>query len=278
MADQCIIFIHVPKTGGATLRRVFHREYGDNVLSLATLDQPLAQVAQVPYEARAAAKLVLGHVHYGIHEYIPKECSYVTVLRDPVERILSLYKFIARERNHPLYERFGNFSGSLDEYVSTDADRNQVDNGQTRQIAGTPIDLDRVGAADLERAKSNLESFLVIGLTERFDESFVLMRKTLGWPLSWYKTENTSPRVKLQLPDETIRVIRERNRYDIELYDFAAQLLSKAVAEQPASFRTEVAAFQTMNWVPATWGRTTSRLRSTAARSPILRWVYKRLR
>lgn len=278
MTDRCTIYIHVPKTGGATLRRVFHRQYGDRVLALNTLAGSLSQISEVPYEVRARTKLVLGHVPYGIHEYIPKECVYVTVLRDPVERVLSLYKFIARERHHPLYHRFGRFRGSLEEYVSTDADRNQIDNGQTRQIAGTPIEVEKVMVSDLETARSNLGSFLVVGLTERFDESFVLIRRALGWPMSWYKTEGTSPRAKMQVSAAAVEIIRERNRYDIELYNFASNIFSRQVAEQPASFGTEVAIFRALNWIPATWGRTNSRARATAARSALLVSLRDRLR
>ena len=36
--DRCIVFLHIPKTGGVTLRRTLKRKYS-RVLSEETLDQ-----------------------------------------------------------------------------------------------------------------------------------------------------------------------------------------------------------------------------------------------
>ena len=45
---------------------------------------------------------------------------------------------------------------------------------------------------DLAQAKRNLDRFLVVGLTERFDESFILIRRALGWRLPMYERHNVS--------------------------------------------------------------------------------------
>jgi hypothetical protein len=145
-------------------------------------------------------------------------------------------------------------------------DRLLVDNHQTRLLAGIrsgaalaeqkPPDLDP-GA--LDEAKRNLENFLVVGLTERFDESFILMRRALGWRLPLYVTGNVSPRGRADgnvtpLSDDDYRaiveLIRERNQLDLELYDFARELHSAAVRQQGASLRREVAAFKAFNFIP----------------------------
>jgi hypothetical protein len=76
----------------------------------------------------------------------------------------------------------------------------------------------------LEQAKENLMChFKVIGLTERFDESMMLLRKDfpwVGWP--FYSAANvTKKRLRLpEIPSNELDLVREVNRLDSELYDF----------------------------------------------------------
>ena len=107
----------------------------------------------------------------------------------------------------------------------------------------------RSGPEALEEAKRNLDRFLVVGLTERFDETFILIRRALGWKLPYYLTANVTTRPKPATQD-TLEQIRERNRLDLELYDFANQRLSADVAKQGPSFARELAAFKALNKVP----------------------------
>ena len=104
---------------------------------------------------------------------------------------------------------------------------------------------------DLARAKQNLDRFLVVGLTERFDESFILIRRALGWRLPMYERQNVSEAELPAPPTPTaIELIRERNRFDLALYEHAAKLFAAAVESQGPSFRREVAAFRVLNRIP----------------------------
>ena len=47
-----------------------------------------------------------------------------------------------------------------------------------------------------------------------------------------------------------IELIRERNRFDLALYEHAAKLFAAAVERQGPSFRREVAAFRFLNRIP----------------------------
>jgi Galactose-3-O-sulfotransferase len=157
----------------------------------------------------------------------------------------------------------------MEEFVRTAGDPG-VDNLQTRLISGREPgkvlswgsngrpwrrDPSRLDEEALEEAKRNLESFLVVGLTERFDESFILVRRALGWKLPMYETHNVTRRPKSEPPSpEAIEAIRERNRLDLELYDHARKLFSAAVERQGSSFRREVAVFRALNRIPNSLG------------------------
>jgi Galactose-3-O-sulfotransferase len=268
-SSPCIVFLHLPKTAGKTLTAALRYKYPSETLFLDSLNEPLEKVGEVPLEDRASARVVTGHLHYGVHRYIPQPSEYVTMLRDPVARVLSMYRFIAGNPRHWFHDDLVRQRIGLEQFVQEAADPG-VDNLQTRLIAGRdpgrilaraangrparkqPSELDE-GA--LEDAKRNLEAFLVVGLTERFDESFILLRRALGWKLPMYETHNVSkrPRSESATP-EALELIRDRNRLDLELYDHARELFSAAVEREGASFRREVAAFKALNRIPNTIG------------------------
>ena len=262
-----MVFVHLPRTGGTTIEKVLDRKYRSRVLHVETLWDPLASVGDLPLDQRAAARAVAGHVHYGVHEYIPRDCTYVTMLRDPVARVVSMYGFIRGNPKHWLHDELVRSGMELREFVETAADPG-VDNEQTRLIAGlgsgelgqppSPLSSDA-----LEQAKRNLGTFLVVGLTERFNDSFILLRRALGWRLPMYMSVNAARSSEGAPVDEgAIAAIRERNRFDLELYDFARELFAAAVARHGSSFRRELVAFQALNRIPDTLGpRTPQRLR-----------------
>jgi hypothetical protein len=249
--DRCIVFLHIPKTGGVTLRRTLKWKYS-RILSEETLTKPRQALARVPLSERAIAQVVTGHLHYGVHEYIPRECDYVTVLREPVARVVSSYNYILGHPKHALHAELVRSSDPLETFLRIDP---SVDNHQTRMVSGrggaelTARSPEPLGPEALEEAKRNLERFLVVGVTERFDETFILLRRALGWRLPYYVTANVADRPK-PVSESARELIRKRNRLDIELYRFADRLLSTAIAEEGASFPREVAAFRALNRVP----------------------------
>ena len=85
---------------------------------------------------------------------------------------------------------------------------------------------------DLARAKRNLDRFLVIGLTERFDESFILIRRALGWRLPMYESAERQQGGASGTADSgAIELIRERNRFDLALYEHAAEAVRRRRGE-----------------------------------------------
>lgn len=246
MEERCTIFLHIPKAAGSTLNTAFRWRYRSQMLTLTTLNKPLDAIEEFPWEKRAQARIVAGHVHYGIHEYIPRRCEYVTILREPVARVLSLYKYILRTTTHPLHDRFRRSAVGLEEYASGDMDGNQVDNGQTRQVAG--IQSGDVGPDVLDAALRNLETFRVVGLMERFDESFILLRRALAWRVPIYVTRNASESgPKVEVTDEAIRIIGERNQADFALYEAAQRRFARDVEKAGPSYEREVSLFTRLN-------------------------------
>jgi hypothetical protein len=270
-ADPTIIFLHIGKTAGSSLRSVLRRQVRrTQVLEFrAPLPEPgrlrreggLDAFAAIPEAERARARLVMGHAPYGLHELIPRPSTYVTMLRDPVELVVSLYRYILRTPKHILHDELRLRGLSLEEFVTSGLSL-ETDNSQTRAIAGdvtTPF-----GGCDdamLATATAHLEErFAVVGLTERFDESLLLMGRAFGWTRLSYVAANVAPAAEKAAPSaEAVELIRTTNRLDVELYGWATERLERAIADDPA-FEETLERFRRRNRRYRPWGRLTDEL------------------
>jgi hypothetical protein len=147
-------------------------------------------------------------------------------------------------------EQCAAYLGSIEEFVSGSG-LPEIDNGQTRRLAGENPPFGGCSEALLDRAKVNLrERFLVVGLTERYDETLLLLSRALGWrAIFYYKRRNVTADQSTDSPlsDRALQLIEERNRLDAELYRFAQQLFEEQVRRQGAELDAELSLFRSIN-------------------------------
>lgn len=224
-----LIFLHLPKTGGGTLSDVLRREYGQRAV-LELYDSSYGEeVASLLPGSGDTVRVVIGHLYFGIHAFLPNSAQYVTLLREPVERVVSHYYFVRNDPTHYLYETAQQLN--LHDFVIARG-AHEPNNDQTRLLSGKRFAASPGAFPDemLAEAKENLSRhFAVVGLTEAFDESLLLMQRTFGWRRPYYMRRNVGrnrPGIDA-LPDATIDVIRASNELDIELYHYATALFRK---------------------------------------------------
>jgi hypothetical protein len=233
-----VVFLHHQKASGTTLRTLLRCQYAPpGVVDLpGELFDPaeLAAVAEQIDPERTL--LVMGHLTYGLHRLVARPVVYITMLRDPVDRVLSLYHARLRKQEAGRADavaRFGDVMAWLDSGAI------EADNAQTRFLAGAHPPIGGVTPALVAEATRHLErDMAVFGLSERFDESIVLLQQRLGWRDSCYVPQNITPdRPDYQtVPDEVRRAIAERNACDVELYAFAARLFEERMREAGPGF------------------------------------------
>jgi len=226
MTYRNLIFLHIPKAAGTTLHSILESHYPPaNTYSIYDPDLPAKEFAAWPREKREPIRLLKGHVAFGLHEYLVGETTYITVLRDPVERVKSHYYYAKRYPTHYLYKEITERNMSLKDYTTARLS-DELDNGQVRMLAGIVSEKDvALGACSaklLKQAQQNIERhFAVTGLAERFDESLALMAIRLGW--DWtpsYESLNVAPE-KGQVDADTREAIERANPFDCELYAWA---------------------------------------------------------
>ena len=125
-----------------------------------------------------------GHMLFGLHAILPQPSTYITVLREPVDRVISAFYFMRSYKLHPLYWKFRFENWSLEDFVT----RSPRENVQCKIIAGA--EYNKPCTAEIcERAKENLTRyFSVVGLFERFEERYRLINRHFscfndGFPL-----------------------------------------------------------------------------------------------
>ncbi len=181
---------------------------------------------------RARYRLLSGHFPYGVHEQVPGNYAYITMLRDPLNRVASFYYFIRQQADHPLNADLSVAAQHSLCAFARETRQPIMDNGQTRLLAG---DWGQVpfGACNddmLQRAKENVDQIAVVGLTEHFKESLLLLGQRFGWKDLGYRRANQG-RLRPQAPkrdEQTTNALSELNHLDLELYKHANDLFSTA--------------------------------------------------
>lgn len=243
MDDRRLMFLHLPKTAGSTLRRIIERQFGiDAVYAIGEpTSDSIDRLLELPRQRLDSLRAVVGHVPFGLHELLPWPVAYVTLIREPVDRIVSHFHFALRTPGSPLATEVEAAGRSLRRYVEEAPSGPYFNDGQTR-LLGSPDARQAPPATEtaLERAKARLASaFSVVGLTERFDESLALLRGAFGWRRARYHREKVGwnrPPMD-DIPQEDLRAVADRNRLDADLYAFAVERFAEAVAAAPAGRR-----------------------------------------
>ncbi len=235
------IFLHIPKTGGMTIRTATRWIYGWN--GVYTTPKKVLHPKRVASSLDDPEKirLVRGHLSYGLHNHVSVPCRYFTMLREPVSRVISLYYYI--KRGWPESEAA---SLSLEEYIES-GHHAYVPNDQTRRLAGPPFPDDPSAPSLLQRAVNHLRSpNLAFGITDRFDSGLIYLKRQLEWPRQpLYVRTNTGDHrpTKEEIPPKVRKRIRDQNRLDVVLYDEATEQFNANV-ESISGFEKEVGQFQ----------------------------------
>ena len=255
--QKTLIFLHIPKAAGSTLQSILLKLYdpGDLCLIYGKKGtrgmEEIEKIKDYPEPERMRIRVLVGHMKFGLHSYLRQPATYITFMREPVARIISHYFYTLNYPGHYLYDRVMENRMDLKDYVESGLS-DELDNGQTRLLSGIGQSVAFGGCTPemLETAKKNIrEHFSMVGLSERFDETLLLMKNMFGWKTPYYQKINVGrqkmPREKIS--EDTLAAIRKYNEWDIRLYAYAKERFAEVLAGQPPSFRKELRNFQRWN-------------------------------
>lgn len=223
-AEARLYFMHVPKTGGTTLR--------------CLLEQQLAVQEIYPYRNSKSARgpvhgeLVSGHFPFWFCQDFDEdfESSFkVTILREPVERYLSFLRAKKKaDPELPDLESVIRLRQSSDKYRE-----GLIDNALCRYLSSDPL---LEGEDLLESAKQALGRIDCVLFFDRFAQDVIALFKRLGIDID----EDDIPKINFTQPEpvspQLLEEVVQLNLLDMRLYEYAKNHLSSKKSSY--SFRT----------------------------------------
>jgi hypothetical protein len=220
-----LIFLHIPKTGGKTFKGVlFKQNYRGRILekpwNISSEDWiKLVKKTNKKYKA------IIGHMPFGIHNvYKFKGFEYITILRNPIDRVISNYYHFMRNPSSKFKNK--SFIDALD--MSVD-----FNNLQTRMLSGDISIYNCItGKFEqiiydenlLNKAKENLKKIKIVGFLDQYRTFLNKVEKHFKWKhFDSYNYNNIgkNKKPKQNIPKNVIEKIKHLNQMDIELYNWA---------------------------------------------------------
>jgi hypothetical protein len=226
-AANPLLISHIPKTAGTSLRRLVEKCSPDALFAynrkLALVNPDLEFIRK--FRDGPAPSVVMGHFSFSVHRLLGVAPRYASILRDPIQRVISLYRYQkslpASKFAEPLRRGM-----SLGEFVSRGLTE-MTNNHMCRMIAGVAPEEGLIIKERwlLDYAFHNLSRYYqVIGTVENYDKVIAKLAAVLGWVAYTIPEENVTKGEYLHSDKETYEIILEHNRLDFELYQKACEM------------------------------------------------------
>lgn len=184
MIPDPVIFIHIPRTGGMSFRKMMHTAYGYHNIGRPWWGEHEGEDITQQMKNKLAW---YGHFKFGLHKQIPRPVKYITIIREPASRLLSEY-FRNDYRN-----RYGMSPKDL-------AQSERGNNIMVRMLSGVS-DAEILTEGHVHAALFNIkEHFYFVGQTERFQDVVAAARR-LRWPIFQEPRENEGPKGEVTLDE-----------------------------------------------------------------------------
>lgn len=217
-AFEVFIYQHVPKCGGRSFIKACRKhlnKVADTPPSYSTKEQRAEFIkTKMDLAALPPRSLVHGHlIHPGMwpSQRYAKELKtgrygLITIIRDPLERALSAF-FHRRKRGKE-------YDGTLQDW-----------------IASRHNNICSFLGVEMNGPKPKEDPFLMIGLTERLQDSLDVFAGLANFPTETIERVNATPRDKVEISEKELAAFKKANADDYALHAYATERLNKQVAE-----------------------------------------------
>lgn len=255
MSPDLYLVLHLPKTAGSTLHANFRPNFKKSEWlplspSVDGLQRDAAAIKgavdrEIARFGTPRTRCAFGHwVYWGVHEGVRPDARprYITFLRDPVERCISLFGYIKTRPDSRAHDSITRNRWSIGEWLVSGGNP-ELFNGQLRRVlfdGSNDVLLEPNLTRDhLEAAKERLRAFWFVGLTETFESDALFLYGSLNfWCLLPPRVVNATPHKAVVSPEER-HALAAANRLDLELFEFARQLHSDWLRDNASEVRKQ---------------------------------------
>lgn len=243
-------FTHMPRTGGTYLESIISESMGpDEFINFfgTPNEQKLNKISIIENISKDKKKqkdilnltnwnkciLFSGHFSLNIKKFLPPQYNYkfITIIRNPLDRVISFVKKITSSRAFKQYitgdkqiddsvfwNNYMDYVGKQKAIGLMPHERNGFNNYYTKVLAGEDLSNPFLFADTdmLDRAISNMDNFLYVGLFEKYTETLHDICNILSIPCNMYEKKRNNHII----PDKAKEFITKNNYYDIELYRY----------------------------------------------------------
>jgi hypothetical protein len=235
--DSLWFFLHIPKTAGSSMSTELGRVRPpylnisiDYVQDARQHDAALAKtLSGISPSTLKAARSASGHVPAKFLQPITQAVPDVrlfTILRDPVQRVLSDYVYQTTPA-HPPFEDFKRRYPHVEDYVLDASEQDKMFFFASGERSTRDFDASY---------KEITNRFCFIGLTELYDMSFNIVTRLMGsgaLPSEFRRQTSAEAKARVQVTPALTALIRQTNPLDQQLYErVAGALLPKLQAWQ----------------------------------------------
>lgn len=249
-------FLKVHKAGSTTMQNMFFRfglKHNLNIVIPKSGNYLFSRGAAMPPVNSAHYDIFACHTVYSKGLYsslLPPDQVKIGIIREPFDRMVSAAYYyrdvwgVGYLKKVPQANFIHNIVNSPDKYELSVFSRTRNSMGKD---FGFPSSLKWTEAQIIQQRLDTLnQEFALVMMTERFEESLVLMRRLLNWSLTdiIYLLANTHAHKPSVLSEEELNKFKQTSFMDYAIYNYFTKVFEKKVEAGGEDLQDEVKFFK----------------------------------
>lgn len=213
-----VVFVHVPKTAGMSLHYALEAAFQPaNVLRVGNKDDYRAYES-LSNDDLQRYRVISGHfLQDEIYGRLADKADYVTVLRDPIERILSAFNYICSWSEHPAHHVVSTMT--FGEYLVEHAEKLR-----------SQVCLQLTGQGEAEAAAVVLEErYALVGAMPNLRPFIEALGALIGQELTLFKNNETAGFGKVTMTSKQCKLLIEITEEDEKLFEWVKSGVLKSL-------------------------------------------------